>query len=86
MENEFDIASSERRDPHSIAEAVLAARLNIGRGSHVNGSGISTPAEFDSASIASEIPLLTYGQEVNWFNCLMFSLSAIAIIDPWLIS
>ncbi|KAM1002138.1 hypothetical protein ACFX2C_002603 [Malus domestica] len=63
LENEFDIASSERRDPHSIAEAVLAARLNIGRGSHVNGSGISTPAEFDSASIASEIPLLTYGQE-----------------------
>ncbi|KAB2603505.1 cellulose synthase A catalytic subunit 2-like [Pyrus ussuriensis x Pyrus communis] len=63
LENEFDIASNERRDPHSIAEAVLAARLNIGRGSHVNGSGISTPAEFDSASIASEIPLLTYGQE-----------------------
>ncbi|TQD96184.1 hypothetical protein C1H46_018213 [Malus baccata] len=63
LENEFDIASNERRDPHSIAEAVLAARLNIGRGSHVNGSGISTPAEFDSASVASEIPLLTYGQE-----------------------
>ncbi|XP_068320436.1 cellulose synthase A catalytic subunit 2 [UDP-forming]-like [Pyrus communis] len=63
LENEFDIASNERRDPHSIAEAVLAARLNIGRGSHINGSGISTPAEFDSASVASEIPLLTYGQE-----------------------
>lgn len=63
LENEFDIASNERRDPHSIAEAVLAARLNIGRGSHLNGSGISTPADFDSASIASEIPLLTYGQE-----------------------
>ncbi|KAB2635277.1 cellulose synthase A catalytic subunit 2-like [Pyrus ussuriensis x Pyrus communis] len=63
LENEFDIASNEKRDPHSIAEAVLAARLNIGRGSHINGSGISTPAEFDSASVASEIPLLTYGQE-----------------------
>ncbi|KAL6269265.1 hypothetical protein ACE6H2_026176 [Prunus campanulata] len=63
LENEFDISSNDRRDPHHIAEAVLAARLNIGRGSHVHGSGISTPAEFDSASIASEIPLLTYGQE-----------------------
>ncbi|PRQ24667.1 putative hexosyltransferase chromatin regulator PHD family [Rosa chinensis] len=63
LENEFDIASNDRRDPHQIAAAVLAARLNIGRGSQVHGSGISTPAEFDTASMASEIPLLTYGQE-----------------------
>ncbi|KAL6209342.1 hypothetical protein ACLB2K_020284 [Fragaria x ananassa] len=63
LENEFDIASNDRRDPHQIAAAVLAARLNIGRGSQVHGSGISTPAEFDTASVASEIPLLTYGKE-----------------------
>ncbi|XP_050366228.1 cellulose synthase A catalytic subunit 2 [UDP-forming]-like [Argentina anserina] len=62
LENEFDIASNDRRDPHQFAAAVLAARLNI-RGSQVHGSGISTPAEFDTASMASEIPLLTYGQE-----------------------
>lgn len=71
LENEFDIASNDRRDPHQIAAAVLAARLNIGRGSQVHGSGISTPAEFDTASMASEIPLLTYGQEVKYFYQLL---------------
>ncbi|KAK9943837.1 hypothetical protein M0R45_009432 [Rubus argutus] len=57
------IKGSPREIPSPIAAAVLAARLNIGRGSQVHGSGISTPAEFDTASMASEIPLLTYGQE-----------------------
>ena len=71
LDNEFDITSNDRRDPHQIAAAVLAARLNIGRGSQVHGSGISTPAEFDTASMASEIPLLTYGQEVKYFYLLL---------------
>ncbi|GLU06989.1 hypothetical protein SLE2022_239710 [Rubroshorea leprosula] len=60
LEHEFDI---DRSDPHHIAEAMLSSRLNIGRGSHPNISGISTPAELDSASVAADIPLLTYGQE-----------------------
>lgn len=65
LENEFDIANHDRRDPHHIAAAMLSARLNISRGSQPHVSGISTPAELDAASVASEIPLLTYGQEVN---------------------
>lgn len=60
LEHEFDI---DRRDPHYIAEAMLASRLNTGRGHNHHVSGFSTPAEFDSASVASEIPLLTYGHE-----------------------
>ena len=67
LENEFDIASHDRRDPHHIAAAMLSGRLNINRGSQPHVSGISTPAELDAASVATEIPLLTYGQEVNWF-------------------
>ncbi|KAE8728314.1 putative cellulose synthase A catalytic subunit 3 [Hibiscus syriacus] len=63
LENEFDIASQDRRDPHHIAAAMLSARLNISRGSQPYVSGVSTPAEFDAASIAAEIPLLTYGEE-----------------------
>ncbi|XP_021283907.1 cellulose synthase A catalytic subunit 5 [UDP-forming]-like [Herrania umbratica] len=63
LENEFDIANHDRRDPHHIAAAMLSARLNINRGSQPHVSGISTPAELDAASVAAEIPLLTYGQE-----------------------
>lgn len=67
MENEFDIGSNILTDPHHIAEAMLAARLNVGRGgSQVHASGITTPSELDAASVAAgDIPLLTYGQEVN---------------------
>lgn len=63
LENEFHIANGG--DPHNIAEAMLAARLNVGRSSQINGFGITTPSELDAASVATEIPLLTYGQEVN---------------------
>ncbi|GMI82993.1 ISOXABEN RESISTANT 2, cellulose synthase 6, PROCUSTE 1 [Hibiscus trionum] len=63
LENEFDIASHDRRDPHHIAAAMLSARYNVNHGSRPHVSGLSTPAELDAASVASEIPLLTYGQE-----------------------
>ncbi|XP_054813512.1 cellulose synthase A catalytic subunit 2 [UDP-forming]-like [Prosopis cineraria] len=64
LENEFDIGSVHG-DPHHIAEAILSARLNVGRGgSHVNAPGNTTPSEVDAASVAAgDIPLLTYGQE-----------------------
>ena len=65
LENEFDIGINDRRDPHQVAEALLAARLNTGRGSQSNVSGFATPSEFDSASVVPEIPLLTYGEEVD---------------------
>ncbi|XP_044475290.1 cellulose synthase A catalytic subunit 2 [UDP-forming]-like isoform X2 [Mangifera indica] len=60
LENEFDITSNDRRDPQNIAEAVLSARLNTGRGYQAK---VTTPSEVDSASVAGDIPLLTYGQE-----------------------
>nr|GMD21284.1 cellulose synthase A catalytic subunit 2 [UDP-forming]-like [Ipomoea batatas] len=43
LDHEFDYNSSVRRDPHHIAEAALAARLNVGYG--VNGPAIMTPSE-----------------------------------------
>ncbi|KAF9687069.1 hypothetical protein SADUNF_Sadunf02G0055500 [Salix dunnii] len=63
LESEFDIGVNDRRDPHRVAEALLSARLNTGRGSQAHVSGFATPSEFDSASVAPEIPLLTYGEE-----------------------
>ncbi|KAH8514896.1 hypothetical protein H0E87_003669 [Populus deltoides] len=63
LENEFDIGVNDRRDPRHVAEALLSARLNTGRGSQAHVSGFATPSEFDSASVAPEIPLLTYGEE-----------------------
>lgn len=56
LENEFDIGSNT----HHIAEAMLSARLAVGRGSQAT---VNTPSELDSASVAGDIPLLTYGQE-----------------------
>lgn len=41
-----------------------SGRPNIAR-AHSNASGITTPSEMDSATLNPEIPLLTYGQEVN---------------------
>nr|TKS18720.1 CesA7A-like family protein [Populus alba] len=63
LENEFDIGVNDRRDPRHVAEALLSARLNTGRGSQAHVSGFATPSEFDSASVGPEIPLLTYGEE-----------------------
>ncbi|CAJ1953152.1 unnamed protein product [Sphenostylis stenocarpa] len=60
LESEFDIGGNLRRDHHHMAESMFSTRLNYGS---VNGSVIHTPSEFDAASVASEIPLLTYGQE-----------------------
>ena len=67
MDNEFDIGCNERRDPHGVAEALLSSRLNIGRGTS-NGSGFATPSE---AYPNPEIPLLTYGQEVNSIKLIL---------------
>ncbi|KAG4984077.1 hypothetical protein AAZX31_10G211800 [Glycine max] len=63
LENEFDIGSNIRHDPHHVAEALLSARLNAARGSQMNAPGITTPSEFDAASVAADIPLLTYDHE-----------------------
>ena len=62
LENEFDIAN---KDPNSLSEAMLYPHLAVGRGSHANGYG-NTGSDLDS-SVPTDIPLLTYGQEVNLF-------------------
>lgn len=63
LENEFDIAN---KDPNSVSEAMLYPHLAVGRGSHANGSG-NMASDLDSSSVPTDIPLLTYGQEVNLF-------------------
>ncbi|XP_074280297.1 cellulose synthase A catalytic subunit 6 [UDP-forming]-like isoform X1 [Silene latifolia] len=64
LENELKYASKFRdlNDPQQIAEAMLSSRLNVGRPPS-SASGFTTPADFESAALANEIPLLTYGQE-----------------------
>ncbi|PKI33423.1 hypothetical protein CRG98_046186 [Punica granatum] len=61
LENEFDIMGGD--DPRHVAEAILSARLNAGRGSHYHVTGTATPSEFDASSVVPEVPLLTYGHE-----------------------
>lgn len=67
LESEFDIGGNLRRDHPHMSESMFSTRLNYGS---VNGS-VHTPSEFDAASVASEIPLLTYGQEVSSFSSLV---------------
>ncbi|KAF8404446.1 hypothetical protein HHK36_009331 [Tetracentron sinense] len=63
LDNEFDFGSHDSMDSQHVAEAMLSARLNIGRGSHANASGVTMPSDLDSSSLNPEIPLLTYHQE-----------------------
>ncbi|GFY85642.1 cellulose synthase A2 [Actinidia rufa] len=60
LDHEFDFGANDPRDPQLIAEAVLAARLNTGRGLH---AGLITSPEMEPSSLNPDIPLLTYGQE-----------------------
>ena len=59
MDNEFDY-DLDGLGPHPTMDG----RLHTGRGSNANGSGIPTNLDHES-SLNSEIPLLTYGEEVN---------------------
>ncbi|CAI0556417.1 unnamed protein product [Linum tenue] len=58
LEHEFDF---EGLSPEQVAELMLAARLNTGRGSHLYGNGI--PTDLDSSPPGAKVPLLTYGEE-----------------------
>lgn len=63
MEHEFDFRSG--REAHNFAESVVSGRLNYGRSSYPDAiTGSSQPFSSDSGR-APDIPLLTYGQEVN---------------------
>ncbi|XP_030534995.1 cellulose synthase A catalytic subunit 2 [UDP-forming] isoform X2 [Rhodamnia argentea] len=58
LDNEFDYEPSESQH---FTEKMFSSRLNYGRGSHPNASGV--PTEVESSPLTSQIPLLTYGQE-----------------------
>lgn len=60
LDNEFDYDPS---DSQQVAEKMFSSRLNYGRGAHPNASGM--PTEVESSPLSSQIPLLTYGQEVS---------------------
>ena len=61
------MGSNEHRDPQHITEAMLASRLGL----PTNASGIRV-LEMGSPPLNPEIPLLTYGQEVNCFFEILF--------------
>nr|AFZ78562.1 cellulose synthase [Populus tomentosa] len=63
LEHEFDYGNFDGLSPEQVAEAMLASRMNTGRASHSNISGIPTHGELDSSPLNSKIPLLTYGEE-----------------------
>ncbi|XP_065874121.1 cellulose synthase A catalytic subunit 6 [UDP-forming]-like [Euphorbia lathyris] len=62
LEHEFDYGL-DGLGPEQIAESMLSGRLNTGRASYHNMSGIPTQSELDSSPLSSKIPLLTYGEE-----------------------
>lgn len=64
LDNEFDYGNLDSLGPHYAAEAAFASRLNAGRGSHPNASQIPGQSEHEPSPLGSEIPLLTYGEEV----------------------
>ncbi|KAI9078313.1 hypothetical protein K1719_039689 [Acacia pycnantha] len=58
LDNEFDYGDLDASGPHPMSDG----RLQTGRGSNSNSSGI--PANLDhESSLNSDIPLLTYGEE-----------------------
>ncbi|KAK9272441.1 hypothetical protein L1049_002814 [Liquidambar formosana] len=63
LDNEFDYGNLDALGPQHVAEAMLSAHLNTGRGFHMNASGIPTRSELDSSPRGSKIHLLTYGEE-----------------------
>lgn len=64
LDNEFEYENDHRYHQHVGDPNAPSGRHNIGRVPS-NASGITTPLEMDSSTLNPEIPLLTYGQEVN---------------------
>ena len=67
LDNEFDY---DALDPQQVTEAMLTAHLNTGRSSYPNPSGMPVRSELDSSPPSSQIPLLTYGEEVSLSSLL----------------
>ena len=64
LEHEFDYGNLNGLSPEQVSEAMLSSRTNNGRASHSNTYGIPTQGDLDSSPLSSNIPLLTYGEEV----------------------
>ncbi|KAJ1398574.1 Zinc finger, RING-type [Sesbania bispinosa] len=60
LDKEFDYDPDDL-GPQPASDSLFSGRLNTGRGSNSNISGI--PSEHGSPPLNSEIPLLTYGEE-----------------------
>jgi hypothetical protein len=75
LDNEFDYGNLNGLGPQEGAEAMLSSHLNTGRGYHSNASGIPVVSAHETSPLSSEIPLLTYGEEVNQFEVLILLLS-----------
>lgn len=65
LDNEFDYGNLDDFGPHHAAEGSYGSHLNSGRGSHPNASHIPGQSEHEPSPLGSEIPLLTYGEEVS---------------------
>ncbi|MBA0655866.1 hypothetical protein Goklo_008288 [Gossypium klotzschianum] len=62
LNNEFDYGTL---DPQQVTDAMLTARLNAVRGSQLNSSRMPAHSELYSSPPSSQIPLLTYVEEVR---------------------
>ncbi|MBA0772258.1 hypothetical protein Gotri_007669 [Gossypium trilobum] len=63
LDNEFDYGTL---DPQQVTDAMLTARLNAVRGSQPNSSRMPAHSELYSSPPSSQIPLLTYVEEVSF--------------------
>jgi hypothetical protein len=77
LDNEFDYGNLNGLGPQEGAEAMLSSHLNPRRGYHSNASGIPALSAHENSTLGSEIPLLTYGEEVNQFEVLILLLSLV---------
>ncbi|KAI4317153.1 hypothetical protein L6164_025051 [Bauhinia variegata] len=65
LDNEFDYVNPDALGPQQNSEFLLSGRFNNGRGSNSNSSGLPTNLEHEASPLNSDIPLLTYGEEVS---------------------
>jgi len=67
LDNEFDYGDFDAMGTQPMSESLFSGRLNTGRGAN-GASGIGTNLEHGAAPLNSEIPLLTYGEEVVYLR------------------
>jgi len=83
LDNEFDYGDFDALGTQPMSESLYSGRPNTGRGSN-NVSGIATNLDHGSAPLNSEIPLLTYGEEV--VHLRIFDLAGLIVFLVGIIS